>query len=34
MEGGPFKIDADYESILNSSDWKNLSGPFRLGSAR
>ena len=22
MNGGPFKIDADHESILKSADWK------------
>jgi hypothetical protein len=30
MNGGPFKIDADHESVLKPADWKRPGGndPF------
>jgi hypothetical protein len=27
MEGGPFKIDPEHESVLKSADWKQVSIP-------
>jgi hypothetical protein len=34
MDGGPFKIDPDYESILNPADWKELPAISWLGAAK
>jgi hypothetical protein len=28
MNGGPFQIDGDYESILKPSDWKTPAALF------
>jgi hypothetical protein len=28
MEGGPFPIDSDYESVLRSADWQRIGVVF------